>query len=901
MYVCLSRRTPQPQCCVLLGVLFLSAGAAIGCSSSGNKSLKGSGGNQDASVPSSGTSSGGGVGAGGLTGAAGANNSGGSAQGGSGGTGEAGSSGRGSGGQIGSAGGDSRSGGSGGAGGMGGMSVGGTTSGPGSTGGKSSGGTTSGGTGGTSAGGTTSGAGGTGGTSAGGTTSSGGVTGGTTGVGGAAGGAIGGGTIAPNRVRTIQSFNDDWLFNYGDAAGADGATFADTAWRRLSVPHDWAIEGPNPPADPFSQNAPSTGRGGYLPSGIGWYRKHFTLAQSLSDSRVFIEFDGVMANSTVYVNGTQIGNQPCGYTSFRYDITASVKFGTTDNVIAVKTDTSLQPSSRFYAGAGIYRHVRLIATNPVHIDQWATYVNTPAPTTTAATVKVTTTVVNSGSAAASVSLQGIVSDPSGKALAPVSAAAQNIAAGASANFAFDVPVSNPLLWDLTTPNMYQLVTDVQVGGATVDDDVTPFGIREIKFNAGMTINGKGVKFQGAALHQDYHGLGMAAPQRAIQRRLAQLKALGVNAIRTAHDPPNPDFLELTDRMGMLVLDEFFDTWVAHKYSDVGDFATYFSKTATAPTGTPAVPGTTSGATWYQVVVTSIVARDRNHPSVALYSTGNEIRDSISTRTPILTKMVAIIKALDPNRGVTQGLFQPADNGDTTGATQTLLDVFGGNYRTTEVIAAMAGSPTKSGVLTEMGTETTTWSTIMATPGLTGLFMWLGSDYLGEAPDEWPGTQGYGPATARGLQDAVGTARQIGYDWQKIWGVPATTPPATGTTASKVVLTADHATLVTDLNDISFIKATIADAAGNVVTGSSDPVTFAITGPGTIVAVDSGNRIQETFRGNTRNAFLGLAFALVQATGPGTITVTAKSGSLTSGSATVTATEGRFIPCSGTCD
>jgi beta-galactosidase len=744
--------------------------------------------------------------------------------------------------------------------------------------------------------------GGTPGTLTGGTTSLGGAAGGTTGVGGgAAGGAIGGGgTIATNRIRTIQAFNDNWLFNYGDAAGADATAFADAAWRRLSVPHDWAIEGPNPPADPFSQNAPSTGRGAYLPSGIGWYRRHFTLAQGLSGSKIFIEFDGVMANSTVYVNGTQIGNQPCGYTSFRYDITANVKFGTTDNVIAVKTDTSVQPSSRFYAGAGIYRHVHLIATNPVHIDQWATYVTTPAPTATAATVKVTTTVVNSGSAAASVSLQGIVSDPSGKALAPVSAAAQNIAAGASANFAFDVPVSNPQLWDLKTPNMYQLLTNVQVGGVTVDDDVTPFGIREIKYNAGLTVNGKSVKFQGAALHQDHHGLGMAAPQRAMQRRLAQLKAIGINAIRTSHDPPSPDFLELTDRMGLLVMDEFFDTWVAHKYSDVGDFATYFSKAATAPTGQPAVPGTATGATWYQVVVTSIVARDRNHPSIALYSTGNEIRDSITTRTPILTKMVSIIKALDPNRAVTQALFQPADSGDTTGATQTLLDVFGGNYRTDEVIAAMAGSPTKSGVLTEMGTETTTWAAIQANPGLTGLFMWLGSDYLGEAPDEWPGTQGYGPATARGLMDAVGTVRQIGYDWAKIWGVTAT-PPATGTTASKVVLTADHGTLLTDPNDISFIKATIADASGNVVTSSNDPVTFAITGPGTIVAVDSGNRIQETFRGNTRNAFLGLSFALVQATGPGTITVTAKSGSLTSGSATVAATDGRFIPCSGTCD
>ena len=846
-------RSAEPPCVLLLGSLFLVAGGgATGCSSQGNGSPRGATGNPDASV-SPGASSGGSGVAGGP--AAGFRGSGGIGPGDPDGPG---TSGLGSGGQgavaVGS-------------------SSGGSAPGP----GQSTGGTDGGGA---AAGGTTvvSGGGGNG-----------------------SGPGPGIGTTVPNRVRTIQPFNDGWLFKYGDAAGADAAAFADTAWRRLSVPHDWAIEGPNPPADPFAQDAPSTGRGAYLPSGIGWYRKHFTLPATLSARKVFIEFDGVMANSTVYVNGTAIGTQPCGYTSFRYDITSAIKFGAADNVIAVKTDTSLQPSSRFYAGAGIYRHVRLLATDPVHIDQWATYVTTPAPTTTAATVKVTTAVVNSGAGPASVSLQGIVSGPDGKALAPVSTAAQTIAAGASATFAFDVPVANPQLWDLQRPNMYQLVVNVAVGGAVVDDDVIPFGIREIKFDAGMTINGKAVKFQGAALHQDHHGLGMAAPQRAMQRRLAQLKAFGINAIRTSHEPPSPDFLELTDRMGLLVLEEFFDTWVAHKYDDVGDFATYFSKATTPPTGAPTVPGGAAGSPWYQIVVAGTVARDRNHPSVALYSAGNEIRDSLATRTPILTKMIAIVNALDPGRGVTQALFRPADSGDTTGATSTLLDVFGGNYRTNEVVDTMPKSPTKSGVLTEMGTETTTWSTVMANPGLTGLFMWLGTDYLGEAPDEWPGTQGYGPATARGILDAMGTARAAAYAWQKVWGLPATPLPAIGTTASKVVLTADHPTLLTDPNDISFIKATIADGAGNVVTASSAPVTFNITGPGTIVAVDSGNRIEETFRGNQRNAFLGLAFALVQATGPGTITVTATSGALTGGSATVVATDGTFIPCSGTCD
>ena len=190
-------------------------------------------------------------------------------------------------------------------------------------------------------------------------------------------------------------------------------------------------------------------------------------------------------------------------------------------------------------------------------------------------------------------------------------------------------------------------------------------------------------------------MGIAAPQRAMQRRLAQLKALGVNAIRTAHEPPSPAFLELTDRMGFLVLDEFFDVWTQHKYSDVGDYATYFNRTASAPTGTPAVPGATGSVPWYQVDVTSTVMRDRNHPSVVMWSAGNEIRDSLATRTPLLTRMVSISHALDPSRPVTQALFRPADSGDVTGATRTTLDVFGGNYRPNDVIQAMGMSPQAS--------------------------------------------------------------------------------------------------------------------------------------------------------------------------------------------------------------
>ncbi|MDP9150816.1 MAG: glycoside hydrolase family 2 [Myxococcota bacterium] len=680
-------------------------------------------------------------------------------------------------------------------------------------------------------------------------------------------------TVDPNRVRALSSLDKGWLFFKGDATGADQASFADMSWRALDVPHDWSIEGP------FDMNAPTTGRGGYLPAGIGWYRKHFTLPQNLSNRQVFIEFDGVMANSDVYVNGFHLGKRPYGYMSFRYDMTGHVMFGSADNVISVRCDNSAQPASRWYTGAGIYRHVRLLATDPVHVDQWATYVTTPMATTTSATVHVTTAVVNAGSAAQNVALQGIVSDPSGTALPPITAPAQSIAAGATANFSFDVPVSNPKLWDIASPNMYRLLLNVQVGGATLDDDVTPFGIRTLTFDpaTGMSLNGKSLKFKGVAMHHDVSSLGAAVPIRAWQRRLAQFKSFGVNAIRTAHNPFAPEVLDLADRMGLLVLDEFFDAWVSHKYTDVGDYGAYFN-------------------TWYTIDVADIVKRDRNHPSIALYSLGNEIRDSVSTRAPLATKMVSICHQLDPGRAVTQALFDPQQAGDVTGATRTIVDVFGANYQVASIVQAMGMSPPRAGVITEIGHATSTWGTVTSTPALTGMFLWIGVDYLGEAPNGWPIV-----SAGSGLMDRVGTLKADAYTYQKLWGAPSTSPPATGTSATKLVLTADHPAIAADWNDISYVKATVADASGNVVTGASNAVTFSVTGPGTLVAVDSGTLVGEPFRGNQRNAFQGVCFALVQATGPGAITVTASAAGLTGSSATVQSTAGPFVPCSGTCD
>ncbi len=252
------------------------------------------------------------------------------------------------------------------------------------------------------------------GTSAGGMTGSaaGGTSGG--GVGGVGGATGAGGAGVVSGLRTTLALDRGWLFKFGDAAGADAKAFSDATWRVVSLPHDWSIEGPNPPANPFSQTAASTGRGGYLPSGISWYRKHFVLPPGLDGHRVFIEFDGVMGNSDVYVNGTHIGKHPYGYVSFRYDITSSVTFGSTDNVLAVKTNTSSAASLPLLCGRGFYRRARLIVTDPVHLGQYATFVTTPAPTATAATVHVTTAVVNGGSAPASAPWKVLSAAPPGR-------------------------------------------------------------------------------------------------------------------------------------------------------------------------------------------------------------------------------------------------------------------------------------------------------------------------------------------------------------------------------------------------------------------------------------------------------------------------------------------------------
>src|SRR3989441_2542267 len=274
---------------------------------------------------------------------------------------------------------------------------------------------------------------------------------------------------APARARIVSSFDADWLFLKGDTAAAREPDFDDSAWRKLDVPHDWSIEGP------FDERNPTGGAGGFLPAGIGWYRKHFSLPADYKDQCVFIDFDGVMANSDVWINGFHLGRRPYGYVSFRYELTDHLNFGNKPNVIAVRADNSGQPASRWYTGAGIYRHVRLIVTSPVHIQHWGTFVTTPQVSNDKATIRVQNEVINQSQTARILSIQVEVLDPNGRVVQTAETKPQNINAGATVSFAQDLVVKNPQRWDLDRPNLYRVVARLRDGKTTVDDEVVTFG------------------------------------------------------------------------------------------------------------------------------------------------------------------------------------------------------------------------------------------------------------------------------------------------------------------------------------------------------------------------------------------------------------------------------------------
>ncbi len=450
--------------------------------------------------------------------------------------------------------------------------------------------------------------------------------------------------------RRVENFNRDWRFAKGDQAGAEAVAFNDSGWQPVRLPHDWAISGPYEP-----QGDASTGK---LPwRGEGWYRKTFSLPAADAGKRVYLDFDGVMAMPTVYVNGQKAGGWDYGYVSFRVDATDYVKPGE-PNVVAVHVDTR-QHNSRWYPGAGIYRKVQLVVNEPVHIAQWGTFVTSPEITASSATIRVETTLENHTTAAAQPDVETILHDPKGKEVAKLRMSFA-VPANDSQPGVATITIAKPQLWDMKTPRLYTAVTRVFVAGKLADSTETPFGIRTFEFTAndGFHLNGRRVQLYGVCLHSDLGPLGMAFNTRAMERELQIMQDMGVNAIRTSHNPPAPELLDLCDRMGMVVWDECFDKW---------------DGTATLPKGV-SIPE--HGRKQFN----NFIPRDRNHPCVVAWSVGNEIFDLEGLKIPdslgLLKTMVGFVKALDTTRPV--GLAHCVPWSSTT-ELDAPLDVTGWNY------------------------------------------------------------------------------------------------------------------------------------------------------------------------------------------------------------------------------
>jgi beta-galactosidase len=540
--------------------------------------------------------------------------------------------------------------------------------------------------------------------------------------------------------RIVAPFDSDWRFFKGDASGAEADAFNDSQWRTLDVPHDWSIEGP------FAASNPTGGSGGFLPAGVGWYRKHFTLPKEYARRRVFIEFDGVMANSDVWINGAHLGRRPYGYVSFGYELTKDLRFGNgTTNILAVRADNSGQPASRWYTGAGIYRHVRLVIVDPVHFVRWGAYITTPQIAAGKAVVHVQSSIVNQSESPREVTLQVSIVSPANKSAGVVKTKPLQIAPGQTVNFLEELIVSNPQLWQADHPDLYHADLTIYSNGLPLDDERTPFGIRDARFQSetGFWLNGKNVKIKGVCLHHDGGAFGAAVPLRVWERRLDQLRRLGVNAIRTAHNPPAPEFLDLCDRMGFLVMDELFDCWTVGKTPH--DYHLYFNE-------------------WSHADVRDTVLRDRNHPSVILYSAGNEIHDTpkedLAKR--ILKELVEVFHQADPSRPVTQGLFRPNVSHDYDNGLADLLDVIGTNYRDTELLAAQKAKPERKIIGTEQRHDLATWLAARDHQQHAGQFLWSGIDYLGESL-RWPVF-----AAGSGLLDRTGAIKPMAYERQSWW-------------------------------------------------------------------------------------------------------------------------------------
>ena len=420
------------------------------------------------------------------------------------------------------------------------------------------------------------------------------------------------------------SFNKEWRFALTEKqANASAPDTDDSNWRVLNLPHDWSIE-----AD-FSLDNPATPGGGALPGGMGWYRKHFKLPESDKGKVIYIDFDGVYRNSRVWLNGHLLGFRPNGYVSFRYDLTPYLNYGKEENVLVVQADNSDQPNSRWYSGSGIYRNVWLVKTGQVHVDNWGTNITTPVMNADKSTVEIETTLKNEASDV-TVEVSTLIQDKEGKTLYRISSPVE-IAAGGKKTVTHTIEMFYPELWSVRNPYLYTAITEVRVGNKLTDRYRTTFGIRKFDWDehTGFSLNGEPTKILGVCLHHDLGCLGSAVNPRALERQLQIMKDMGANAVRTSHNPPAPELLDICDRIGLLVQDEAFDMW--RKRKSPYDYARYFDE-------------------WHEKDLTDQVLRDRNHPSLLIWTPTNEEFWPDRVQYPrLMHDLYNLTKMIDPTR------------------------------------------------------------------------------------------------------------------------------------------------------------------------------------------------------------------------------------------------------------
>lgn len=446
-----------------------------------------------------------------------------------------------------------------------------------------------------------------------------------------------------------SNFNKGWLFQKDSLPGAEAKDFNDANWQKVTLPHDWSIDGP-------FDNKYNARTGGLPVHGIGWYRKHFTIEKELQGTQISIEFDGAMSNAKVYLNGTYIGERPYGYIGFELDLTKHINYGG-DNVIAVR----LAPedlSMRWYAGAGIYRNVRLKVNNPVHIPQWGTYVTTPKIENGVANVNIETTIKNSSNTGTEVSLETIIKDADGAIVANQTSTI-SLAANSEDVVKVASQISNVNLWDINKSYLYTAHSIVKTGNTIVDEYETSFGVRTIEFNTtdGFLLNGKKVVFNGVCMHHDLGPLGAGVNYRATERQMQIMQSMGVNALRTSHNPPSPEMLEVCDKLGIVVIDEAFDEWKIGKVPN--GYHKYFDD-------------------WHEKDLRDMIKRDRNHPSIIMWSIGNEILEQARKDGWKLTKhLTEICHDQDNTRPTTIGFnYYPAP---FVNKLANYVDIVGMNY------------------------------------------------------------------------------------------------------------------------------------------------------------------------------------------------------------------------------